>query len=149
MTKPRCVLCGRPGYLHGPEFNPLTGEGLLVDGATGLRCAGVPSCTVRVGGNRRSAAGGHRSIPDEVVKRARDYDHAHWREDPGKSWDSVPPDQVRRLLWGAYGGGRPWPLPPAPAKLACFFCDGETYSPDGICGQCERGGKSYGDEDES
>ena len=38
---------------------------------------------------------------------------------------------------------RPWPLPPAPVKLACFFCDGETYNPDGICGQCRKDGKSY------
>jgi predicted amidophosphoribosyltransferase len=28
-------------------------------------------------------------------------------------------------------------------KLACFFCDGETYNPDGICGQCRKDGKSY------
>jgi hypothetical protein len=39
--------------------------------------------------------------------------------------------------------GRPWPLPPAPVKLACFFCDGETYNPDGICGRCRKDGKSY------
>lgn len=52
---PSCVLCGRPGYLHGPEFNPRLGRGLLVDGATGLRCAAVASCTVRVGENRRTA----------------------------------------------------------------------------------------------
>lgn len=49
----------------------------------------------------------HRDIPDEVVKRAQLYDAAHWREDRngerGGSWGSVPPDQVRRLLWGAYG----------------------------------------------
>ncbi len=49
----------------------------------------------------------HRDIPDEVVQRARDYDREHWREDRngerGGSWGSVPPDQVRRLLWGAYG----------------------------------------------
>ena len=47
-------------------------------------------------------------IPDEVVKRAQLYDHDHWREDRngerGGSWGSVPPDQVRRLLRGAYGG---------------------------------------------
>jgi len=49
---------------------------------------------------------GHRGIPDEVVKRAQLYDHAHFREDRerGGSWGSVPADQVRRLLWGAYGG---------------------------------------------
>ena len=50
----------------------------------------------------------HRDIPDEVVKRAQLYDAGHWREDRGGerggSWGSVPPDQVRRLLWGAYGG---------------------------------------------
>ena len=58
----------------------------------------------------RAAPGGsvsHRDIPDEVVKRAQLYDAAHWREDRngerGGSWGSVPPDQVRRLLWGAYG----------------------------------------------
>ena len=49
----------------------------------------------------------HRDIPDEVVQRARDYDRVHWREDRsgerGGSWGSVPPDQVRRLLFGAYG----------------------------------------------
>jgi hypothetical protein len=38
---------------------------------------------------------------------------------------------------------RPWPLPPPPVKLQCFFCPGETYSPDGICGQCKQEGKSY------
>jgi len=50
----------------------------------------------------------HKDIPDEVVKRAQLYDHEHWRADRdgerGGSWGSVPPDQVRRLLWGAYGG---------------------------------------------
>ncbi len=50
----------------------------------------------------------HRDIPDEVVKRAQLYDYEHFREDRagerGGSWGSVPPDQVRRLLWGAYGG---------------------------------------------
>jgi hypothetical protein len=49
----------------------------------------------------------HRDIPDEVVKRARDYDVAHYRADQAvngrTSWGSVPADQVRRLLWGAYG----------------------------------------------
>ena len=53
--------------------------------------------------------GSHRDIPDEVVKRAQLFDAAHWRQDRaggrGGSWGSVPPDQVRRLLWGAYGGG--------------------------------------------
>ena len=48
---------------------------------------------------------GHRDIPDEVVKRAQLYDHEHWRADRngerGGSWGSVPPEQVRRLLWGA------------------------------------------------
>ena len=52
---PCCVLCGRAGYLHGPEFDPLTGRGLLAGGATGLRCAGVASCTARAGENRRTA----------------------------------------------------------------------------------------------
>ena len=41
------------------------------------------------------------------MQRARDYDREHWREDRngerGGSWGSVPPDQVRRLLFGAYG----------------------------------------------
>jgi hypothetical protein len=46
----------------------------------------------------------HRDIPDEVVKRAQRYDYEHWREDRSGSWGSVPSDQVRRLLWGAYGG---------------------------------------------
>ena len=54
---------------------------------------------------------GHRDIPDEVVKRAQMYDHEHFREDRagqrGGSWGSVPADQVRRLLWGAYGGAVP------------------------------------------
>jgi hypothetical protein len=50
---PRCVLCGRRGYLHGPQFNPLTGKGLLVDGATGLRCDAWQSCRVRVNENKR------------------------------------------------------------------------------------------------
>ena len=47
----------------------------------------------------------HQDIPDEVVKRAQLYDCEHFREDRewGGSWGSVPPDQVRRLLWGAYG----------------------------------------------
>lgn len=40
-------------------------------------------------------------------------------------------------------GDRPWPLPPAPTKLACFFCDGETYNRDGICGKCKQDGRSY------
>ncbi len=52
---------------------------------------------------------GHREIPDEVVKRAQLYDYENFREDRagerGGSWGSVPADQVRRLLWGAYGGG--------------------------------------------
>jgi hypothetical protein len=52
---------------------------------------------------------GHKDIPDEVVKRALDYDYEHWRDDRSserpRSWGSVPPDQVRRLLFGAYGGG--------------------------------------------
>lgn len=52
---PRCVLCGRAGYLHAPEFNPRLGRGLLVDGAAGLRCAAVVSCAARVGENRRTA----------------------------------------------------------------------------------------------
>ena len=47
----------------------------------------------------------HRDIPDEVVQRARDYDRVHWREDRngerGGSWGSVPPDQVRRIVFGA------------------------------------------------
>jgi hypothetical protein len=51
---------------------------------------------------------GHKDIPGEVVQRAQDYDRDHWREDRdgerGGSWGSVPADQVRRLLWGAYGG---------------------------------------------
>ena len=50
---------------------------------------------------------GHRDISDEVVKRAQLYDAGHWRADRngerGGQWGSVPPDQVRRLLWGAYG----------------------------------------------
>jgi hypothetical protein len=50
---------------------------------------------------------GHLDIPDEVVRRAQLYDYEHWRADRkgerGGSWGSVPPDQVRRLLWGAYG----------------------------------------------
>jgi len=50
----------------------------------------------------------HRDIPDEVVKRAQLYDHEHWREDRvgerGGSWGSIPPDQVRRLLYGAQDG---------------------------------------------
>ena len=48
---------------------------------------------------------GHREIPDEVVKRAQLYDYEHWRSDRngerGGSWGSVPPDQARRLIWGA------------------------------------------------
>ena len=51
---------------------------------------------------------GHCDIPDEIVKRAQLYDAEHFRADRagvrGGSWGSVPPDQVRRLLWGAYGG---------------------------------------------
>ena len=47
----------------------------------------------------------HRDIPDEVVKRAQQYDHEHWRADRngewGGSWGSVPADQVRRLIGGA------------------------------------------------
>ena len=64
---PRCVLCGRPGYLHGPEFNPLTGRGLLVDGATGLRCAAVASCSARVGENRRSAPRRYSFTRDQLI----------------------------------------------------------------------------------
>ena len=30
-----------------------------------------------------------------------------------------------------------------PVKLACFFCPGETYNPDGICGKCKKAGRSY------
>ena len=49
----------------------------------------------------------HRDIPDEVVKRAQQYDHEHYKADRagerGGTWGSAPPDQVRRLLWGAYG----------------------------------------------
>ena len=30
-----------------------------------------------------------------------------------------------------------------PVKLACFFCPGETYNPDGICGKCKKEGRSY------
>ena len=30
-----------------------------------------------------------------------------------------------------------------PVKLQCFFCLGETYDPEGICGQCKREGRSY------
>ena len=62
-----------------------------------------------VGGDVQRAGSGviHRDIPDEVVKRAQLYDYEHFREDRagerGGSWGSVPPDQVRRLLWGAYG----------------------------------------------
>lgn len=40
----------------------------------------------------------------------------------------------------------PWEAKPetvAPTKLACFFCDGGTYNPDGICGECKKQGKSY------
>ncbi len=53
---------------------------------------------------------GHLDIPDEVVRRACLYDYEHQREDrarygKGGQWGSVPADQVRRLLWGAYGGG--------------------------------------------
>jgi hypothetical protein len=73
--RPRCVLCGRRGYLHGPEFNPSTGQGLLVDGATGLRCASVPSCTVRVGSNRREA-GPLNTARDEFLAASI----AVWRE---------------------------------------------------------------------
>ena len=51
---------------------------------------------------------GHRDIPDDVVKRAQLYDREHFRADRagerGGSWGSVPDDQVRRLLFGAYGG---------------------------------------------
>jgi hypothetical protein len=56
---------------------------------------------------------GHRDIPDEVVKRAQLYDYEHFWEDrqaygtPGGQWGAVPPDQVRRLLWGAWGGAVP------------------------------------------
>ena len=50
---------------------------------------------------------GHRDISDEVVKRAQLYDAGHWRADRngerGGQWGSVPPDQVRRLLFGAEG----------------------------------------------
>jgi hypothetical protein len=52
---------------------------------------------------------GHKDIPDEVVKRAQLYDYEHWRDDRSserpRSWRAAPPDQVRRLLFGAYGGG--------------------------------------------
>ena len=73
--RPRCVLCGRNGYLHGPEFNPLSGEGLLVDGATGLRCAVVVSCAARVGENRRLAAPLHAARDDFLAASV-----AVWRE---------------------------------------------------------------------
>lgn len=65
---PRCVLCGRAGYLHGPEFDPLTGRGLLVDGATGLRCAGVASCTARAGENRRTAPRRYSFTRDQLIR---------------------------------------------------------------------------------
>ena len=73
--RPRCVLCGRNGYLHGPEFNPLSGEGLLVDGATGLRCAVVVSCAARVGENRRLAGPLHAALDDFLAASV-----AVWRE---------------------------------------------------------------------
>jgi len=54
---------------------------------------------------------GHRDIPDDVVRRAQLYDYEHWRADRagerGGQWGSVPDDQVRRLLYGAYGGAVP------------------------------------------
>jgi hypothetical protein len=60
-----------------------------------------------------------RDIPDEVVRKAQLYDYENWRADRngerGGSWGSVPADQVRRLLWGAYGGAVPVIIDDGPA----------------------------------
>lgn len=53
----------------------------------------------------------------------------------------------RKRYAGPVSTDRPWPLPPPPVKLQCFFCPGETYSPDGICGQCKADGKDYGSDE--
>jgi hypothetical protein len=86
---------------------------------------------------------GHRDIPDEAVKRAQLYDYEHFREDRagerGGSWGSVPADQVRRLLFGAYGGAVPAAVeddPPPPVvfderDLAVIGEDAPA-SPDGV-----------------
>jgi hypothetical protein len=67
---------------------------------------------------------GHRDIPDEVVARAQLYDYEHFWGDrqaygtPGGQWGAVPPDQVRRLLWGAYGGAVPVAVEDEPRPAA-------------------------------
>ena len=83
---------------------------------------------------------GRRDIPDEVVKRARLYDYEHFREDRaggrGGSWGSVPPDQVRRLLWGAYGGRVPVAVEDEP-RPAAFFDERDLA----VIGMNEDGGE--------
>jgi hypothetical protein len=59
-----------------------------------------------------------------------------------------PVDPAKPLPWqtpkdAPAATDRPWPLPPAPVKLQCFFCPAETYNGDGICGKCKTAGKAY------
>ena len=74
----------------------------------------------------------HRDIPDEVVKRAQQYDLAS-RPPMGPTWNRVPDDQVRRLLWGAYGGmpavtrhdGHAWAITEVGPAEPLVFSEGE------------------------
>jgi hypothetical protein len=94
----------------------------------------------------------HKDIPDEIVKRARDYDRDHWREDRdgerGGSWGSVPADQVRRLIWGAYGGISPVAEPEAREALNAEIREGLEAATRGETADLGSFAQYSGEEDE-